>query len=357
MRHLIKSRGDPSDTDRNGDYTIDAALEQMFSGDQQGGKCVIEAAGGLYRQASVPSEYHFDLVRRQLWLYAMRNFRKLPQPRRDCGRSLLAKPELENADKPVLDEFSALARRLGFHCPETEHSGTHPPTMRGSEPDRCRTTRQKPPQRCGLPSEDSYERDAPQLFIQNIHREPSDQEITSFFVRRSVYLAFFGPCQFDLTTSTLEELNSPIQTLMVYREPLESSENPEETRRKRRRVQGADVEKENGAAQAYATSSHQVTIVFKAFRDGLLHTQDEVTVDRTDPAKVEEAARRFMMSGWRIFSTKKKPILARDAFNSALSSGQNTVLLLPEGNVSVDDGLQRAVLDLSADSQTIEDER
>ncbi|KAK3304832.1 uncharacterized protein B0T15DRAFT_576184 [Chaetomium strumarium] len=130
-----------------------------------------------------------------------------------------------------------------------------------TKPNRVATTAQRPARRCGLPSEDSYQRDGPLLFIQNMHREFSDQEITSFFVRRSVYLAFFGP------------------SLVLYRETGDGPDGPPQPPRKRKREQEHSAETENGAIQSYATSSHPVTIVFKAFEDGRLKTKRRVTVD------------------------------------------------------------------------------
>jgi len=48
--------------------------------------------------------------------------------------------------------------------------------------------------RCGFPDEDAQQQDSKSLFIPHLHHESEEQgkEITSFFVRRSVYLAFFG---------------------------------------------------------------------------------------------------------------------------------------------------------------------
>jgi len=48
--------------------------------------------------------------------------------------------------------------------------------------------------RCGFPDEDAQQQDGKYLFIPHMYHESEEQgkEITSFFVRRSVYLAFFG---------------------------------------------------------------------------------------------------------------------------------------------------------------------
>ena len=48
--------------------------------------------------------------------------------------------------------------------------------------------------RCGFPSEAAQQADGKSLFLPRLHEEVEEQgeNITSFFVRRSVYLAFFG---------------------------------------------------------------------------------------------------------------------------------------------------------------------
>ena len=51
-----------------------------------------------------------------------------------------------------------------------------------------------PGPRCGFPDEEAHARDRKFLYISNLHADQEEQgeSITSLFVRRSVYLAFFG---------------------------------------------------------------------------------------------------------------------------------------------------------------------
>jgi hypothetical protein len=48
--------------------------------------------------------------------------------------------------------------------------------------------------RCGFPDEQAWEEDSKLLFVSNLHnaRREQGEAITSFFVRRSIYFAFFG---------------------------------------------------------------------------------------------------------------------------------------------------------------------
>jgi hypothetical protein len=62
------------------------------------------------------------------------------------------------------------------------------------------------PKRCGIPRNRDYEQDQPLLFMDNMHDVEGEREITSFFVRRSVYFAFFGkPSRTDGNTNYEQE--------------------------------------------------------------------------------------------------------------------------------------------------------
>jgi hypothetical protein len=350
IRYLVKFPSEHPDADMSEEYTIDGAFRRAFRVDQQNDQYLIETASGIFHRAHIPTEQRFDLARRQLWLYAMRNFKDLPQPRQNRGRNLLAKADLEHADEPVLYHFAILAERLGFSSPEIEHLKTRLSPRRDPKPNRLATTAKKSVRRCGLPNEDSYERDAPLLFIQNMHREFSDREITSFFVRRSVYLSFFGPCQFDFTTCTGEVLDTPVGTAMVvYGDPAEGTREPSRKRKKTEQEHGAV--RGTDAMQADAASSHLVTIVFKSFRDGHLYTEHQETVDSENTTELEKNAREYIRKGWTIFSMDhNRSIFASEVFSTAVSSGLNAVLLLRAGNIDVNDALEQAIAEFKADN-------
>jgi hypothetical protein len=104
------------------------------------------------------------------------------------------------ADKAVLCGFADLAKRLGFQSPKisnlkqlpnvtiTEESDQSMPLLVISGPRVLRK------QRCGLLNAQVHEEDCRFVFINNLHNESQEQGegITSFFVLRSKYFAFFG---------------------------------------------------------------------------------------------------------------------------------------------------------------------
>jgi hypothetical protein len=93
--------------------------------------------------------------------------------------------------------------------------------------------------------------------------------------------------------------------------------------------------------------SNLVTIYFQVFKDGHLETLHEETVDSSNPLAVEEAARQYIQKGLRPWSTDLRPLLPGKVFDSATSLGLNTIILLPEGDINIDEPLLKAISRIS----------
>ena len=139
-----------------------------------------------------------ELGCRQLYAFAMRYSYDMPQEL--SGKNLLARHKLK-ADENVLSAFADLANRLGFVTPEITSSCRESPDRSLSySPNRAKPLLvtdgpgESKKHRCGLPRREEYEADREFLFIDNLHDTSKEQgdSITSFFVRKSVYLAFYG---------------------------------------------------------------------------------------------------------------------------------------------------------------------
>ena len=183
----------------------------------------------------IPSLFTFfeDLKYRQLWLYAMRHYREIPK---EAKSKLLAKVVVEREDENILSALAVLANKVGFESAEiydlkrrsSDNDIARNSLLKARRPDQYQYNNstleasvaqivslfdtaipvppvfsspslasdslKTPENRCGFQDEDSYEQDRKSIFITHIHCEGEEQgeEITSFFVRRSVYLAFFG---------------------------------------------------------------------------------------------------------------------------------------------------------------------
>ena len=106
-----------------------------------------------------------------------------------------------HVDPTVLREFAELVERLGFESPEIIDLKQYP-TVRVP---RSQTETRKPllvtddvgvakKWRCGLPKMEEYLEDGEYFFINHLDSRDEEQGegITSFFVRKSIYSAFFG---------------------------------------------------------------------------------------------------------------------------------------------------------------------
>lgn len=169
----------------------------------------------------------------QLWLYTMRHYTLMPpDPKRDDD--LLAKSTRAKPDERAIYEMAELAHRLGFQSTEInaiirsspDHQIARSALLQARKPDRYRYDSQtfdalvdqivscfakatpdqsehhqtlladsamKLKARAGEPQTRTHKQDAPLLFLDRLHAnvEVADN-ITSFFVRRCVYFAFFG---------------------------------------------------------------------------------------------------------------------------------------------------------------------
>ncbi|OBT79449.1 hypothetical protein VF21_02102 [Pseudogymnoascus sp. 05NY08] len=138
-----------------------------------------------------------DLGYRQIIAYAMRHFADMPREPVKEGRVM---QPAAMADRAVLRRFADLADQLGFTSTRIKHLQQYSAALAEQTPPS-----KHPPlvtsgsgvgtaHRCGTPRRPQFNEDRKFWFINHLHDE-SDQQgkgITNFFVRKQVYLAFFG---------------------------------------------------------------------------------------------------------------------------------------------------------------------
>lgn len=174
-----------------------------------------------------------ELGLRQLYAYAMRHYSKMPKsPKSSTRKELMMRPTT-HADPTALREFAELAERLGFESPEITDLKQHPTT-------RVPRSQTEPPEpflvtdgagvekkwRSGLPSTEQYLEDSKHLFINYLHHKNEEQGegITSFFVRKSIYSAFFGRPP-PLSSEEIQPGNEAVQVARdLERQALERQE-------------------------------------------------------------------------------------------------------------------------------------
>jgi hypothetical protein len=215
--------------------TVSSAIEDAFSdANHRAGQCVVQESESscVFRPGSLADRV--DLGRRQIWMFAMRDYPQMPaEPKK---KNLLTKPASEKADEIVLCEFAALASRLGYESERIRSLAQRSPDreiarsalLKARKPARYKyseaafedyveqivnlfsaaqpvTVEQARaaveidysdilPKRCGIPRTQDHERDKLSLFVDRLHNTDEEQcdEMSSFFIRRSVYFAFFG---------------------------------------------------------------------------------------------------------------------------------------------------------------------
>ncbi|CZT41140.1 uncharacterized protein RSE6_00835 [Rhynchosporium secalis] len=147
-------------------------------------------------RAGTPADC-IDLGIRQLVALAMR---KYPAMVADHVKEDPVQIALTKADPAVLRSLADLAHELGFDSHEIRALKEHPSRSTArldSPPPPLHVTSGcgiAVPARSGIPRTKSYEEDRDCLFITDLHSEQQHrgEGITSFFVRKSVYLAFFS---------------------------------------------------------------------------------------------------------------------------------------------------------------------
>lgn len=205
---------------------------------------VIQTSETGFRRCSVSQADCAELAYRQLWLYAMRHYTKLPKkPEKDDP---VAKAQCEKADETVLYDMAVFVRRLGFHSPEIEelikksphHQIARNALLRARKPDQYRYDSATfeslasqiagcfhraiplnyepsseavncmeihPNSRCGNPHAKAQKQDCPFLFIDQVHMDEDSApgKVTTLFVRQCVYFAFFW--------KTTQKFTSPLE--------------------------------------------------------------------------------------------------------------------------------------------------
>jgi hypothetical protein len=138
-----------------------------------------------------------DLGYRQIIAFAMRHFADMPKEPVKEDRVMQPAPM---ADRAVLRRFADLADQLGFSSIRIKHLRRYPAAVALQTPPS-----EHPPlvtsgsgvkvaQRCGIPLRLKFKEDREFWFINHLHDERQQQGkgVTRFFVRKHVYLAFFG---------------------------------------------------------------------------------------------------------------------------------------------------------------------
>ncbi|KAI1829420.1 hypothetical protein DTO006G1_9636 [Penicillium roqueforti] len=234
------------------------------------GESIIQTSESTFRRQRATDVERLEAGYLQVWLYAMRHYTLMPpDPKKEDD--LLAKPSRAKPDQRAIYEMAELARRLGFRSTEIDgliksspdHQIARSALLQARKPDRYRYDCEQfdilvsqivscfghavPSQpdrsqdlladsivkmkvRSGIPQTRTQKQDNNMLFLDCLHAEVEVADtITSFFVRRCVYFAFFGkPTQHGLTLDGDQPMSDEPQSPLFVEEE-EPSDSHEQT--------------------------------------------------------------------------------------------------------------------------------
>ena len=377
MRHLITPpRGD----------TIFTAFEKQFTGvNQQEGQVRIQVDEANFIFAPGSTADQVELGYRQIVAFAMRHFWEIP--RTPEGNDVLRKPRAK-ADKAVLRQYAELSIQLGFESPEINELMENPPVsvsevMQPSIKPLLVTSGpgEEVPQRCGLPQLEAFEEDRDSLFLHYLDNEQNErgEGVTSFFVRRSIYFEFLGrpkytvalnPAEREREREAIAQLERQAQAQQQHeeqeqeaqaqrqreeqereaqaqrREAQEEQNREEQEAQAQREQEQAQREREEQAQREREEQEQrehhdlgQVCIRFKIRERSGWRDVQSLWVDRSDPSEVARVAKKSIRKGLRIFDTKMKLLGPDDCFEVVTADETNTILLIPQNALDINDRL------------------
>ncbi|KAJ6112292.1 hypothetical protein N7523_002114 [Penicillium sp. IBT 18751x] len=195
--------------------------------------CLIQTSESTFRRQPATDVERLETGYLQVWLYTMRHYTLMP-PDPKSDDDLLAKSTRAKPDERAIYEMAELAHQLGFQSTEInalihsspDHQIARSALLQARKPNRYRYNSQdfellvnqivscfakavpdlpeqqqglladsavKLKTRAGEPQTRTHKQDGPLLFLDHLHAdiEVADN-VTSFFVRRCVFFAFFG---------------------------------------------------------------------------------------------------------------------------------------------------------------------
>ncbi|KAK1707766.1 uncharacterized protein BDZ83DRAFT_174459 [Colletotrichum acutatum] len=304
----------------------------------------------------IEPELQFDAGWCQMWLFAMRHFQNM------------------TTNPSVLPQFAILASRLYFEtdkimvlkslCPEQNtvlHAESYPDMQRrtswpvqDADPRSKRSTLQpfvtsdKGPKLNVRPwsTREAYERNKEFLFLDIMNQQPvlKGKSITSVFLLRTIYVAFFRKLSF---TSDADSMLSAVSHHRSYDEVeaiattlLDSHEDNMDDRQQDSRESRTQTTAAESTDAVADHEENQRRVTFKIMKEGILQKEEHLVFDTTvqgNKARVESFVRGLMLSHSRTipFSPKKYPLLVDECYNEIIQKGSDCIFLVDSSHVDM----------------------
>lgn len=327
-----------------------------------------------------------------LWAFVLGNFPDMCLPTTRTKAKLLAGPLVQEGRQATVLCAARLANQLGFRTPEIQRlvSKSDGEPADGRETDACEVQAacqstsnhdsevmalvvggqsccRRLQRRCGRPRRESHQLDRKLLTRANLDADVASlnlqgRELTSFFVLRCQYVAFFGSrASGDSPTRQQSGANAACKdhTEDAVQAPLSLEKSIQELRRcsDASEYTSVTVVEESSDAGCHATDHSmpvenvqevsqptRLQILFKEFSDGRFH--DVAEVDASDPAAVMSAAKELKREDRALLSVDLDFVRPDECFDTALSSGANAIIVVPNNNVRMSEDLKQAARQL-----------
>jgi hypothetical protein len=190
------------------DQTVFTALGEAYT---QRETQIVQTSDTTVRSETGSRSYCMRLAYLGLFAIAMQVYRGLPKA---PGEENLKEMPRAQADREVLQRFASFAYLLGFWSPEIEELRVDSEPSLTDAPELIPITVTTGPgedikRRSGLPRMSTFREDKNYLYLDNLCREQDEtgEGITSFFVLKSWFMAFFG--SWPGRASSAESANLP----------------------------------------------------------------------------------------------------------------------------------------------------
>lgn len=150
--------------------------------------------------------------------------------------------------------------------------------------------------------------------------QPQNSEALSILARDSLTLTHSGDIHIDeASPEELDEARNERQRQERGRE--------EQERERREEARREDAEH----------AKDRVCIHFKSRENKIWRVVQSLWVERSDPSEVIRVAKKNMRKGLRIFDTNMQLLAPDDCFEAVTADGTNTIVLVPQMQLEIDD--------------------
>ncbi|OBT40478.1 hypothetical protein VE00_07893 [Pseudogymnoascus sp. WSF 3629] len=306
-----------------------------------------------------------DLGVRQLVALAMRSYPDMPP---DPIIEDPVQKATTKADRAVLRRLADLAYELGFESPQILSMKQYPYSKTRRE------SPQTPPllvtsgngvdlrHRSGIPRTAAFEEDRDSLYIDYLHSQEQVQGegITSFFIRKSVYLAFFGrPLSTNGRSASRSLTGSPsrnmggsaggssphesgdIDDIVSFYDHDRQSQYSADTAEEDVGLASTDVvfhgSEEGEWLEEQRLAQGKVLINFIIRERGVWRYLPQIGVHPGNPAEVERVAKKYMRERIRTFNTRLRMLAPQECFQAVKDDRTQTILLVAQDDLNFDD--------------------